>query len=138
MLHFIGNRSSPHRDFKPMCESARLFNCLRCNAPVTVCRRCDRGQCYCHAGCRQKACIWLRGLEEFGEAQADTYYLKFIERFELLADTPYLGTTVDEIREGYRRTVCGVDSIFYRIDGDTVEIMAILRMQDTQNRFISN
>jgi toxin ParE1/3/4 len=38
--------------------------------------------------------------------------------------------TVDDIREGYRRSVCGVDSIYYRIVGDTVEIMCILGQQD--------
>lgn len=39
----------------PMCESARLFNCLRCNAPVVICRRCDRGQRYCLSACRIQA-----------------------------------------------------------------------------------
>ena len=38
--------------------------------------------------------------------------------------------TVDEIREGYRRSVCGVDSIYYRVEGGIVEIMAILGQQD--------
>jgi toxin ParE1/3/4 len=40
---------------------------------------------------------------------------------------------VDDIREGYRRSVCGVDSIYYRVDGDIVEIMAILGQQDVDN-----
>ena len=34
------------------------------------------------------------------------------------------------IREGYRRSVCGADSIYYRINGDTVEIMNILGQQN--------
>jgi toxin ParE1/3/4 len=38
---------------------------------------------------------------------------------------------VEFIRKGYRRSVCGVDSIYYRIEGDTVEIMNILGRQDT-------
>jgi|GEM_PF-1832713 len=32
--------------------------------------------------------IWLRGLGEFGEAQADAYYFKFFTRFEQLAEQP--------------------------------------------------
>ena len=44
---------------------------------------------------------------------------------------PYLYQAVDYIREGYRRSVCGVDSIYYRVAGDTVEIMNILGRQDT-------
>jgi toxin ParE1/3/4 len=35
------------------------------------------------------------------------------------------------IHEGYRRCVCGVDSIFYRVVDDKVEIMSILGWQDT-------
>ncbi|GJL83072.1 MAG: hypothetical protein DHS20C01_27060 [marine bacterium B5-7] len=52
------------------------------------------------------------------------------ERFEQLAEKPLLYQAVDEYRKGYRRSVCGVDSIYYRIDGDTVEIMAIIGRQD--------
>ena len=38
-----------------MCESGRLFNCVRCNQPVLICRRCDRGARYCGATCRRQA-----------------------------------------------------------------------------------
>jgi toxin ParE1/3/4 len=74
--------------------------------------------------------IYRRGIREYGEALADQYYDAFFDRFEELAEQPYLYQAVDEIREGYRRSVCGVDSIYYRVDGDTVEIMAILGQQD--------
>jgi toxin ParE1/3/4 len=38
--------------------------------------------------------------------------------------------SVDSIRPGYRRSVCGVDNIFYRLSEDeTVEIIAILGRQ---------
>ena len=74
--------------------------------------------------------IYRRGVREFGEALADQYYGALFVRFEQLAKQPYLYQAVDEIRDGYRRSVCGVDSIYYRIDGDTVEIMTILGQQD--------
>jgi len=74
--------------------------------------------------------IYNRGLHQWGEAQADAYYNDFFDRFEQLANQPYLYQAVDYIREGYRRSVCGVDSIFYRVDGDNVEIMAIIGQQD--------
>jgi len=38
--------------------------------------------------------------------------------------------TVDDIREGYRRSVCGTDSIYYRIEVQTIEIMAVIGQQD--------
>lgn len=74
--------------------------------------------------------IYRRGVREYGEAQADQYYNAFFDRFEQLAKQPYLYQAIDDIREGYRRSVCGVDSIYYRVDGDTVEIMSILGHQD--------
>ena len=74
--------------------------------------------------------IWLRGFKEYGLEQADKYYYAFFERFEELAENPYLYQAVDDIREGYRRSPCGVDSIYYRINGDTIEIMSIIGRQD--------
>ena len=74
--------------------------------------------------------IYRSGIREYGEALADQYYDAFFDRFQELAEQPYLYQAVDEIREGYRRSVCGVDSIYYRVDADTVEIMAILGQQD--------
>lgn len=74
--------------------------------------------------------IYRRGLREHGEAQADRYFEAFFERFEQLAAQPYLYQGVDEIRPGYRRSVCGVDSIYYRVVDGTVEIMRILGQQE--------
>lgn len=70
------------------------------------------------------------GVRTHGEAQADAYYFQFFERFERLAEQPLLYPVVDDIRKGYRRSVCGTDSIYYRFEGETVEIMAIIGQQD--------
>ncbi len=72
------------------------------------------------------------GVHTHGEAQADAYYFQFFECFEKLAEQPLLYPPVDDIRKGYRRCVCGVDSIYYRIEGETVEIMAIIGQQDAR------
>ena len=77
--------------------------------------------------------IWLYGVQNFGEARADQYYNTFFERFEKLAQNPYSYPAVEHIREGYRRSVCGSDSIYYRIVGDDIEIMNILGRQDIGN-----
>lgn len=74
--------------------------------------------------------IHQHGVRNFGEAQADRYYQAFFDRFEQIAEQPYLYLAVDYIRKGYRRSVCGTDSIYYRVNGDTVEIMNILGQQD--------
>jgi toxin ParE1/3/4 len=75
--------------------------------------------------------IYAHGVRMFGEAQADSYFLAFFEKFEEIAEQPRLYPSVDHIRTGYRRSVCGVDSIFYRISNDgIVEIMTIIGKQD--------
>ena len=74
--------------------------------------------------------IYQRGLREFGEAQADVYFNAFFERFEMLGEQPLSYPAVDDIRVGYQRSVCGVDSIYYRVQAEVVEIMAIVGQQD--------
>ena len=70
------------------------------------------------------------GVLKFGEVQADKYFMAFFDQFELIADQPFLFPSVDFIRKGYRRSVCGADSIYFRIENDTVEIMSIIGRQD--------
>lgn len=77
--------------------------------------------------------IYRYGVKEFGEAQADLYYDLLIRHFERIADNPDLYQAVDHIRKGYRRSVCGVDSIFYRVVDDVIEIISILNRQDFDN-----
>ena len=79
--------------------------------------------------------IWVRGVQVHGEAQADKYYAAFFERFDQIAKQPHSYPSVDFIRKGYRRSVCGVDSIYYRIKGNTVEVMRILGRQDVDTAF---
>ena len=74
--------------------------------------------------------IYRRGVLDFGEAQGDRYFDALFDRFEEIAEQPLQYQAVDDIREGYRRSVCGVDSIYYRIVANKVEIMRILGQQD--------
>lgn len=70
------------------------------------------------------------GVSKFGIIQADSYFNTFFEYFELIAEHPYSFEKVDFIKPGYRRCVCGSDSIFYRINDDIVEIMTIIGRQN--------
>ena len=80
--------------------------------------------------------IYEHGFREFGEAQADRYFEALINRFDNIAANPYSYVSVNHIRQGYRRSVCGVDSIYYRIAGDgMVEIMTIIGRQDIDRFF---
>lgn len=73
------------------------------------------------------------GAKQFGVDQADRYFNTFFEYFEIISQQPYSFESVDFIKKGYRRCVCGSDSIFYRINNDVVEIMAIVGRQDLKN-----
>jgi toxin ParE1/3/4 len=69
-------------------------------------------------------------IEKFGMSQADKYFDTFFEYFDIIAQRPFSFESVDYIKKGYRRCVCGSDSIYYRINKDVVEIMAIVGRQD--------
>jgi toxin ParE1/3/4 len=73
------------------------------------------------------------GVEKFGMVQADKYFYSFFECFESIAQRPFSFESVDYIKKGYRRCVCGSDSIYYRINGKVAEIMAIIGRQDLDN-----
>jgi toxin ParE1/3/4 len=73
------------------------------------------------------------GVEKFGVTQADKYFDSFFDYFEIIAQRPFLFEAVDYIKKGYRRCPCGSDSIYYRINENMVEIMAIVGMQDLKN-----
>lgn len=70
------------------------------------------------------------GINRFGEVQADKYFERFFEYFEMITEHPFSFESVDHIKPGYRRCVCGVDSIFYRVRDGIVEIMTIIGRQD--------
>ena len=73
------------------------------------------------------------GVHKFGIEQADKYFDSFFEYFDIIAQRPYSFESVDFIKEGYRRCVCGSDSIYYKINNSVVEIMSIVGRQDLNN-----
>ena len=74
------------------------------------------------------------GIKKFGMTQADKYFESFFDNFEIIAQRPYSFESVDYIKKGYRRCVCGSDSIYYKINNDIVEIMTIIGRQDLNTR----
>ena len=73
------------------------------------------------------------GAKKFGTQQADKYFETFFEYFDIIAKRPYSFESVEYIKKGYRRCVCGSDSIYYKVNNDTVDIMAIVGKQDLKN-----
>ena len=76
--------------------------------------------------------IALYGDEKYGEAESNKYREKLKKQFSILAKSPLRYPAVDHIRVGYRRAVCGVHSVYYKIDDSgIVEIVRVLRSQST-------
>ena len=76
--------------------------------------------------------IYQYGFYKFGEKQADKYYESLFEYFEMISKSPESYEAVDFIKLGYRRCVCGPNSVYYRIQNETgiVEIMTIVGRQN--------
>lgn len=70
--------------------------------------------------------IALFGMRRFGIKQSEEYKNQLLQRFQEIAEAPLLYPSVDYIRQGYRRSVCGSHSIYYRIQEDFIEIMRII------------
>ena len=76
---------------------------------------------------------WLYGIEHWGLAKADLYQKEFTQRFEEIAINPFLYPSANYIRQDYRKSVRGVDTIYYRVTNNIVEIMNIIGRQDLEN-----
>lgn len=70
------------------------------------------------------------GISKFGIKQADKYFDSFFNRFDTIALRPFSFESVDYIKDGYRRCVCGSDNIYFRINDEAIEIMTIIGRQD--------
>lgn len=75
--------------------------------------------------------IYHYGVKQFGTSQADKYFELFFEHFEKISKRPLSYESVDYIKVGYRRCICGADSIYFKIALDgVIEIMTIVGRQD--------
>ena len=75
------------------------------------------------------------GDENYGNEKSDQYRDKLEQKFVSMAEQPYLYPAVDHIHDGYRRSVCGVHSIYYKIEGQGIAIIRILNRQDPDKAF---
>lgn len=60
--------------------------------------------------------IYFYGVNRFGEAQADKYFEMLFECFQRISENPFLYPSAAHIREGYRYAVCGVETIYFKLD----------------------
>ena len=75
--------------------------------------------------------LYRYGIVQFGPVQADSYYEALFARFEQISEMPTLYPLVAYIRPGYRRSVFGGHSIYYRVMDDGVRIERVLGREDS-------
>ncbi len=74
------------------------------------------------------------GVEKFGMTQADKYFESLFEYFDIISQRPYSFESAEYIKKDYRRCVCGADSIYFKINEDIIDIMAIVGRQDLNEK----
>jgi toxin ParE1/3/4 len=77
--------------------------------------------------------IYSYGVEKFGTQQADKYFNLLFEYFDIIAQRPFSFESVEHLQPGYRRCVCGSDSIYFKVSNDYIDIMAIVGKQELDN-----
>lgn len=74
--------------------------------------------------------IYEFGVYKFGETQADKYVIMLHDCFDKITSNPYMFPIVSNYKDIERFCVCGVDTIYYDIKGDEIEIITIIGRQD--------
>ncbi|RCW89731.1 type II toxin-antitoxin system RelE/ParE family toxin [Winogradskyella arenosi] len=74
------------------------------------------------------------GVEKFGMTQADKYFESFFEYFDIISQRPYSFESAEYIKKDYRRCVYGADSIYFKVNEDIIDIMAIVGRQDLNEK----
>ena len=79
--------------------------------------------------------ILTRSLLDFGVARTEIYFQSLTQCLELIGDNPEMGSSVDEIRPGYRCFLHESHAIFYKTREQDVLIVRILhkRMDPERN-----
>ena len=70
--------------------------------------------------------IYTYTYREFGESQADAYFVSIEEVLLKLTDNPNLGVDVSALREGYRRFVHKRHAIYYTADKKGIFVVRFL------------
>lgn len=78
--------------------------------------------------------LYTEGWTNWGEVQADRYCDGLLERFDRICENPKMYQAVDDIREGYRRSVYEKHAIYYVIEDEAIEIRAVVKFQDVVGR----
>ncbi len=78
--------------------------------------------------------LLARSVLDFGLARTETYYQSLTQCLELLGDNPEMGSTMDDIRKGYRCFLHESHAIFYTTREQDILIVRILHKRMDADR----
>ena len=70
--------------------------------------------------------IWAFSVDRWGRDQAEKYLREIQRGIDRAADNPMIGRVCDEVRSGYRRHPVGSHVLFYRVEGNMIDVVRIL------------
>lgn len=76
-------------------------------------------------------------IKQFGQRQYDIYRARLETGLQNLRQHPELGFSVDELAPGYRCFAVQFHRMFYRVDGDTIYVVAVLHESQLPQRYLS-
>jgi toxin ParE1/3/4 len=74
--------------------------------------------------------IYEYGVYKFGFIQAEKYFNMMHDCFDKIASHPLMFPEAGHLKKDYRYCVCGVDTIYYKINGEIIEIITIIGRQE--------
>ncbi len=70
--------------------------------------------------------IWIYTEAHWGASQADLYLDAIDEALRRVSEHPESGSDCSDVRAGYRKVAAGAHRAYYRVRGNTIEVMRVL------------
>lgn len=82
--------------------------------------------------------IWDYTCRWWNDDQAEAYVRVIQHAIELVADSPLIGRSCEEVRAGYRRHSAGSHTLYYRVGagGEVIEVVRILHKRMDVDRHL--
>ena len=82
--------------------------------------------------------IWTFGAIEWSMSRADAYFGMLMAAIGRLGDHPLMAPPAAGLGPGYRRLVVRAHVVFYRVEGDVVEVVRVLHQSRDAGRWVKD